>query len=231
MRVRELMSTDLEVVRPDTSYKELVERMLARNVSGLPVVDEQGSLVGIVTEADVIRKQAWGEGERHRHRALDLVDRLLSGRKPTSLDRIVGLTAGDMMSRRVVTASPDDDLRQAARTMLVYGVKRLPVVSDGRLVGLMSRADLMRYFDRPDADIAADVERTLANPLSAPEDNRIASMVHDGVVTLTGTVRHPSDAKVAAAAVWPIAGVVDVRDELVARETEPGLDNLHVPLA
>jgi CBS domain-containing protein len=207
--------------------------MLARNVSGLPMVDDQGGLVGIVTEADVIRKQAWGEGERqrHRHRALDLVDRLLSGKEPTSLHRIVGLTAGDIMSRQVVAASPDDDLRQAARTMLVYGVKRLPVVSDGRLVGLMSRADLMRYFDRPDADIAADVERTLANPLSAPEDNRIASMVHDGVVTLTGTVRHPSDAKVAAAAVWPIAGVVDVRDELVARETEPGLDNLHIPLA
>jgi CBS domain-containing protein len=233
MRVRDLMSSDLEVVRPDTSYKELVERMLARNVSGLPVVDEQGSLVGIVTEADVIRKQAWGEGERnrHHHHALDLVDRLLSGKAPTSLSRIVGLTAGDIMSRRVVTASPDDDLRQAARTMLIYGVKRLPVVSEGHLVGLMSRADLMRYFDRPDTDIAADVEQTLANPLSAPEDHRIASTVHDGVVTLTGTVRHPSDAKVGAAAVWQIAGVVDVRDELVAREAEPGLDNLHVPLA
>jgi CBS domain-containing protein len=230
MKVRDLMSSDLEVVRPETSYKELVERMLARNVSGLPVVDDEGGLVGIVTEADVIRKQAWGERERHRHRALDLVDRLLSGRDPTSLTRITGLTAGDIMSRRVVTASPDDDLRQAAKTMLIYGVKRLPVVSEGRLVGLMSRADLMRYFDRPDAEIAADVERTLADPLSAPEDHRIASAVQDGVVTLTGTVRYPSDAKVATGAVWKIAGVVDVHDELVAREDEPRLDNLHVPL-
>jgi CBS domain-containing protein len=230
MKVRDLMSSNLEVVRPETSYKELVERMLARNVSGLPVVDDEGGLVGIVTEADVIRKQAWSEREHHRHRALDLVDRLLSGKDQTSLTRIAGLTAGDIMSRRVVTASPDDDLRQAAKTMLIYGVKRLPVVSEQRLVGLMSRADLMRYFDRPDAEIAADVERTLADPLSAPEDHRIASVVHDGVVTLTGTVRHPSDAKVATGAVWKIAGVVDVHDELVAREDEPRLDNLHVPL-
>jgi CBS domain-containing protein len=231
MRVRDLMSSDLEVVRPDISYKEVVERMLARNVSGLPVVDEKGGLIGIVTEADVIRKQAWGDDERHRHRALDLVDRLLSGKDPTSFDRIVGLTAGDIMSRRVVTASPDDDLHQAARTMLVYGVKRLPVLSDGRLVGLLSRADLMRYFDRPDADIAADVERTLVNPLSAPEDHRIVSTVHDGVVTLTGTVRYPSDANVATGVLRSIEGVVDVHDELVAREAEPGLDNLRVPLA
>jgi CBS domain-containing protein len=231
MKVRDLMSTDLEVVRPETSYKEVVERMLARNVSGLPVVDEQGGLAGIVTEADVIRKQAWGEGERHRHRALDLVDRLLSGEDQTSLRRVVGLTAGDIMSCRVVTGSPDDDLHQAARTMLVYGIKRLPVVSEGRLVGLMSRADLMRYFNRPDTDIAADVERTLASPRSAPEDHGISGTVHDGVVTLSGTVLHPSDAKVATDVVCQIAGVIDVHDELVARETEPGLDNLRIPLA
>lgn len=119
---------------------------------------------------------------RHRHRALDLVDRLLSGKSPTSVQRVEGLTAGDLMSRRVVTASPDDDLRQAARTMIVYSVKRLPVVSEGHLVGLVSRADLMHYFDRPDAAIAADVDRTLASPLSAPECHRIASAVDDGVV-------------------------------------------------
>jgi CBS domain-containing protein len=230
MKVHDLMSTDLEVVRPDTSYKQVVERMLARNVSGLPVVDDQGVLVGIVTEADAIRKQAWGDGERHRHRALDFVDRLLSGKHPTSLQRVQGLTAGDIMSQPVVTASPDDDLRQAARTMLVHSVKRLPVVSEGHLVGLMSRADLMRYFDRPDAGIAADVDRTLASPLSAPEDHRINSAVRDGVVTLTGTVRYPSDARVATAVLWRIAGVVDVHDELVAREGEPGLDNLRIPL-
>src|SRR5579859_4183348 len=218
MKVRDLMSTDLEVVRPDTSYKEAVERMLARNVSGLPVVDDRGALVGIVTEADAIRKQAWGEGERHRHRALDLVDRLLSGKDATWQQRVDGLTVGDIMTRRVVTASPDDDVRQAARTMLVYSIKRLPVVSEGHLVGLMSRADLMRTFDRPDTDIAADVDRTLASPLSAPEDHGIAGAVHDGVVTLTGTVRYPSDIKVATGVVSRIAGVVDVHNELVARE-------------
>ncbi len=68
--------------------------------------------------------------------------------------------------------------------MLVNSVKRLPVVSDGHLVGLVSRADLMRYFDRPDADIADDVQRTLASPLSAPDDHHIVSAVHDGEVTL-----------------------------------------------
>jgi CBS domain-containing protein len=231
MRVRDLMSTDLEVVRADACYKEVVARMLARNVSGLPVVDEYGGLVGIVTEADAIRKQAWGGEERHRHRALDLVDRVLSSKDATSVRRIEGLTAGEIMTRQVITVSPDDDLRQAARTMLVHGVKRLPVVSGGDLVGLVSRADLMRYFDRSDSDVAADVERTLANPLRAPEDHRIVSSVHDGVVTLTGTVRYPSDAKVVTGVLWRVPGVVDVHDELVAREAETGFDNLHVPLA
>lgn len=230
MNVGDVMSVDLEVVRADTSYKDVVRRMLARNVSGLPVVDDNGGLVGIVTEADAIRQQAWGDRDQHRHRALDLVDRLLSGQHPPPLQHAGGLTAGDLMTRRVVTASPEDDLRQAARTMLVNSVKRLPVVSDGHLVGMVSRADLMRCFDRPDEAIADEVDRTLASPLSAPDDHRIVSAVHDGVVTLTGSVRHPSDAKVAAGLVGRIPGVAAVHDELVAREAEPGLDNLHVPL-
>jgi hypothetical protein len=179
----------------------------------------------IVTESDVIRKQAWGE---QGHRGLRWLGHMLEGRGHT-LGRVEGLTANEVMTRRVVTASPDDDLRQAARTMLVYGVKRLPVVSEGHLVGLVSRADLMRYFDRPDADIASAVERTLADPLSALEDHRIVCAVRDGVVTLTGTVRHPSDAKVAAGSLWRIPGVVDVHDELVAQEAEPRFGNAHLP--
>jgi CBS-domain-containing membrane protein len=77
MQVQELMSTDLEVAKPDTAYKEIILRMLARNVSGLPVVDDQGSLAGIVTKSDVIRKQAWGE---QGHRGLRWLDHMLEGR-------------------------------------------------------------------------------------------------------------------------------------------------------
>jgi CBS domain-containing protein len=227
VKLREVMSTDLEVIGPGASYKDAVEAMLHRGVSGLPVLDAEGSLVGIVTEADLVRRQSLAH--RHRHRALNLVAHLLAGADPYVVRRTEGLTVGDIMSQPVVTASPDDDLRAVARLMLRRKVKRVPVVEHGRVVGLVSRADLLRVFDRTDADVSAAVTAALADPLVAPEDHDITVEVHDGVVSLTGTVRHPTDAALAVSVARRVSGVVDVQNDLT-RKPEPGLDNLDVPL-
>jgi CBS-domain-containing membrane protein len=125
------------------------------------------------------------------------------------------------MTADVTTAAPDDDLRTAARTILEAHHKRLPVVEHGRVVGVVSRHDLIKPFGRADADIAADVERILTSPLLAPEDHQCRAAVQAGVVTLTGATRWPSDARVLVSMIDGVPGVVEVVDELVAREREP----------
>jgi CBS domain-containing protein len=228
VKVREVMSTDLEVIGPDASYKDAVAAMLHRGVSGLPVVDRQNVLVGIVTEADLIRRQ--GFAHQHRHRALSLLGHLLAGADPYIVRRTEGLTVADVMTQPVVRASPDDDVRAVARLMVRRGVKRLPVVEDGHVVGLVARPDLLRLFDRPDAELAASVTATLADPLVGPEHQQIAVDVRDGVVSLSGSVLHPSDISVATAIAGAMPGVIDVTTSLSAREPEPGLDNLDIRL-
>jgi CBS domain-containing protein len=228
VKVREVMSTDLEVIGPEASYKDAVTAMLHRGVSGLPVLDRQHVLVGIVTEADLIRRQ--GFAHQHRHRALSLLAHLLAGADPYVVRRTEGLTVADVMTQPVVTASPDDDVRTVARLMVRRGVKRVPVVEDGHVVGLVARPDLLRLFDRPDAELAASLKAALDDPLVAPERHAIAVNVRDGVVSLSGSVLHPSDIAVATAIARAVPGVIDVATSLTAREPEPGLDNLDIRL-
>jgi CBS domain-containing protein len=211
------MSTRLVTAHPADPLKELAARMVEAGVSALPVVDD-GRLVGIVTEADVITKEAYGGPRR---RALALVVDYFAGRDPQWVRKAAGWTAADVMTRQVVTAAPDEDVRLAARRMLEAGVKRLVVVEGGRPVGIVSRRDLMRIFVRPDAEVAADVVAVLRDVRRVPEDIDVTAEVEDGRVRLRGTVRHPSDANVVAHAVADVPGVIGVESHLVAREPEP----------
>ena len=140
MRVRDVMTTDVVTVGPEATYGETVDRLLAHDVSGLPVTDHAGTLLGIVTEADLVSREAYGS---QRRRALGLVVDYLRGHDPAWVRRASGATARELMTPVVTTASPDDDLRTAARRMLERGHKRLPVVAAGRLVGIVSRRDLL----------------------------------------------------------------------------------------
>jgi len=229
MKVRDVMSTSVHTATEDTPYKELLERMLEDQISGLPVVDRNGFVAGIVTEADLIRKLAFA-GDRDRHAVLTFLSRLLTGQDPVSVLRVEGITASEIMSQPVFSVAPDDEVDHAARVMLAHQVKRLVVLDNGRLVGLVARRDLMRVFHLPDPDIAAAVELRLRDPLSAPDDHHVAAKVEAGVVKLTGTVLHPSDLAIVSSLARSVAGVVGVRTEVTARKPEPGLDNLDVPL-
>ena len=230
MKVCDVMTTSLEVGHPDTPFKELVERMLERDISGLPIVDGDGALVGIVTEADLISKPALA-APSGRQRALRFVAHLLSGQDPVSVRRAEGLTAREIMSQPVLTVHPDDDLAHAARIMLARHVKRLPVTVDGRLVGLLARPDIMRSFARPDEDIAAEVGSILADGLRVPETHRVKSEVADGVVTLTGTVQYPSDEELVVRVIGRVIGVVGVRSSIAARLPEPRVEGIHYPIS
>jgi CBS domain-containing protein len=220
VEIRDIMSTPVVTVGPDATFDEIVELLLTNSVSGLPVVDEDGHLLGIVTEADLVSNQAYGY---RRRRALALVVDHLRGRDPQWVRKSSGRVARELMSNVLSVVTPDEEVAAAARRMLEDGHKRLPVVEDGRLVGIVARMDLLRPYFRRDVEIAADVSLLLADPLRIPEDHQIRAQVDNGVVTLLGSVRIPSDALLAESMVARIAGVVAVDNDLEAREPAPDL--------
>lgn len=149
VHVRDVMTTDLVTVGVDSTYDEMVDRLLAHDISGLPVVDADGALLGLVTDADLVSREAYGPG---RHRPSAVVADRRRDRDPAWVRKAAGTTAGEIMTRAVTTASPDDELRVAARRLLESGYRRLPVVAtDGRLVGVVSRRDVLAlaYIDKP----------------------------------------------------------------------------------
>lgn len=206
MKIKDVMTTEVLTVREDTPFKDVVELLVEHRVSGVPVVDAGGHLKGLVTEADLVSKEAFDL--RHR-RPLAAIAELISGAALWS-GKASGLTAGEIMTERVVVVEPGDDVRTAARRMLDMGVKRLPVVEHSRLVGIVSRQDLLRIFHRSDADIAAELEVKLANPLYAPEDHSVTALVTDGVVILTGRVTFAGEIPVVVGLASDVAGVVHI---------------------
>ena len=218
MTVSEIMSAPVVTVTPDATFKDALELLVDREISGLPVVTDGDHLVGIVTEADLIPKEAY---QRSRRRALDVLAELVRG-GPSLWAKREAATVEQLMTRRPHVAVDDEDVRSVARRMVEYEVKRLPVVDAfGRLVGIVSRRDVLTTFRRPDTDIAAEIRQRLASPRWSPEDAKVEVAVEAGVVTLTGAVRHAMDRAVIEGAAWSVAGVVDVHTDLAAQEPDP----------
>lgn len=205
--VGDVMTRDVATVTPQTSYREIVDRLVGRAVSAVPVVDPHGRVVGVVSEADLLHKvEAMGDPR----------DRRVILRIPRhDAAKAQGLTAADLMTMPPVTVWPETSVVAAARRLESRKVKRMPVVDDdGRLVGIVSRRDLLRMHTRPDAQIRADIVdgvlvRTLwIDPLSVEVD------VVDGVVTVTGKVESRSVARLLVELAGEVAGVVEVADRL-----------------
>jgi CBS domain-containing protein len=218
MKVADIMTTDVVSVAPDTPFKEVVERLVRAGVSSLPVVDTQGKLIGLITEADLISKEAY---DGHRHRALALLADVLAARDHHWLAKAAGSVAADMMTKKVTVCGSGDDVRSVARRMLERGVKRMPVVEAGALVGMVSRHDVLKMFDRPDDAIADDLRHVLSDHVNMPEDAHVRFAVDQGVVTLTGEVRYGWDEAIVVSLVRAVAGVLEVVSHLHHREPNP----------
>ena len=223
MKVRDVMTVPVVTVHRDTTFRELVHQLLAHDISGLPVVDDDQRVIGIVTEADLVSKEAYGY---RRRRPLGLLADFLAGHDPQWVRKASGRTAGDLMTTAPATAAPDEAVTTAARRMLEGGHKRLPVVVDGRVVGIVTRHDLLRPFQRSDGEIATAVNELLADPVRVPETHRVRPIVAAGVVTLTGDVQWPRDIALFEAVIARVPGVVAVESRLVAREPEPTVQGL-----
>ena len=220
MRVADVMSAPAITVTAAAPLKRIILTLLEHEISAVPVVDETTArLVGIVTEADLLCRPAYGSGH---DTPLQLILARLGGDDPQWLRKADGLTAGDVMTHLVESVRPHTDLHVAARKMLEHRVKRLVVTDDDdRVVGIVSRRDILGTYAPPDEDIAAATAAVLTDVRWVPETIEVDANVSGGVVTLEGSVLHPSDRRVVDYAVRSVPGVIDVVDHLAARESEP----------
>ena len=203
---------------PDTPYKDVVERLVESGISGLPVIEGDRRLVGIVTEADLVSKAAYG-GKRRR--ALAVLADVVSARPHHWATKGLGSVAADVMTTDVVTCAPDDDMRVVAWRMLGAASNACPSCKDGAVVGIVSRQDLLRMFARNDHAIAADVTHVLTTDANRLDDAHVLSSVRNGIVTLTGDVRYAWDVPIVAAMAKNVAGVIDVVNDVHNREPNP----------
>jgi CBS domain-containing protein len=204
--VEDVMTKSVVVVSEEAPFKEIARLLEEYRVSALPVVDLAGCLVGIVSEGDLLLKEEHTsdtEGERlfesrrHRHER----------------GKAEGVTAADVMTSPVLTVEPTASLARAAGLMHHKNVKRLPVVDpDGKILGIVSRGDLLKVFLRLDEEIRRDVVQAVTRMTMEPA--RVRVEVQDGVVTLEGQVERASLVAVLVGLVRAVDGVISVKNRL-----------------
>lgn len=189
-----MMNTDVIAVAPETATRDAARLMYRNRVSGLPVVDPQDHLIGIITEADFLRIElARADGS--------LVE---------SYERV-----GDVMTSDVVTINAETDLTEAARVMCAEDLKRLPVIgSDGRLIGIISRADIVALFTRPDDVIEDEIREDLIRRVLFVDPDAVDVRVHEGVVTFVGEIGTRTEARLIEELARRLDGVVRVDNQL-----------------
>jgi CBS domain-containing protein len=215
--VGDVMTRNVVSIGPQASYFEIRAAMLKHDVGGLPVVGTDGVLLGMVTEADLIAKEAFRAKQYGRTR---LLLARIRGRDTSWLAKAQGRVAADLMTAEVDTVAPEADLYAVARMMLQRRHKRLPVLAGGRLVGIVARHDLLRPFERTDTELTVDVELVLAGP-DMPTELDVLFEVEDGVVRLWGSARVTGDISRVIDAVARFPGVVAVVTQLVPRDPNP----------
>ena len=204
--VSDVMTHTVAAIGRKANFKEIVQLMEQWKVSALPVLEGEGRVIGVVSEADLLPKEEFRDSDPDRSTQL---------RRLSDLAKAGAVTAEDLMTAPAVTVQANATLAQAARTMARAKVKRLPVVDDmGLLEGVVSRGDLLKVFLRDDEDIAEEVRREVVSYLFRAPLSPVRVQVHDGVVTLAGRVRDTSLVPVAARLVRAVEGVVDVEFEL-----------------
>jgi CBS domain-containing protein len=183
MNLVELMQRHVVTAPPGTSLKDAARLLVENHVSGLPVIDEAGGVLGVLSEADIIVAEAGG-----RHTLV-----------------------GEVMTTPAITIQSDRLVVDAAKLMAVDGVNRLPVVEHGKLVGIITRGDLVRAFVRSDTEIAAEIRNDEAVRRFWLDPHRIRIEVTEGAVTLSGALDSGADLDLLCGYVRRVPGVLSVR--------------------
>lgn len=208
MLAQDIMTTRVITVTPGTPLRDAVQLMLEHRISGLPVVGDSGRLVGIVTEADLLLKEAKPHPQppvlEWFGRSLWLERWLSSARKAE------GQTVGDVMTHNVVTADEHTPVEELAARMIRFRVNRLPIVRDGAVVGIVTRADILKVFMRSDETLSAQC-RSLVTEFLLPWEE-VGIHVDRGVVHVRGRVSSPGRRNELLQRLWSVDGVIAVDD-------------------
>ena len=206
--VKEVMTSRVIWITKDAPYKEMAARLRENRVGAFPVLDDEGKVIGVVSEADLLTKEALAGG-------YDGMPGMITGvlcRKEQGKAR--GITAADLMTRPAVTISADAAVENAAKLMYKSKIKRLPVVdAAGHLTGIISRADVLSVFDRSDDEVRSEITDCLLDEFLV-DPAALAVTVKDSVVTLTGVPENNELGHQIVQRVRHIPGVVAVRDRL-----------------
>ena len=210
MKVSDLMETSVITVDRDAPLKNVARILTEFGISGLPVVDEGGAVVGVVSKTDILFKEVRAEGRGGR--LLEAVSRSRrSGRKKAEAE-----TAGEAMTSPAITTSSDASVADAARLMLTRAVNRLPVTDNGRLVGIVTRVDVVRVFTRSDEEIAGEVNAILTDRFGLLP-RAVITDVSEGRVTVAGQVESSETATLLEETLRTLPGVVSVNAALTWR--------------
>ena len=209
MKVRELMTEQVVSVPPETTLREAAALLVEHGISGLPVV--RGSeVVGVLSEGDVVAKVSAGTSEHANLLAWlfepDVGDRKVSAR-----------TVAEAMTAPALTIDAGRPIYEAARRMVSEGVNRLPVLANGKLVGILTRADIVRAFARADQELAREIADDILRRTFWVEPGSVTVTVDQGRVSLRGEVETEADVEMLPIFVSRVPGVVSVQAELRAR--------------
>jgi CBS-domain-containing membrane protein len=221
-KVKDVMTTEVVAVRKGATFKEMATRLRQHRVSAFPVIDENRRVIGVVSEADLLAKEA--VADEHVRLPAPLTGIL----HHNEYKKAEGLTAGDLMTHPAVTIRPEDSVEYAARLMYTLQVKRLPVVdAGGYLVGIVSRADLLTVFDRTDEEIHSEVVNDIILREFLIDPAVFTVSVADGVVTIRGNPETADLGHNLVTRIRHVQGVVAVDDKLAYPPSEHEIAGLY----
>ena len=211
-KVRDVMTTRVVAVRKNATFKEMAALLTEYRVSAFPVLDDEGKVIGVVSEADLLSKEALVADMGSQAAWLG---RIAGSPYHDEFAKAAAVTAADLMTKPPVVVTPDEPVTSAARLMYHGRVKRLPVVGEkGQLIGIISRADVLSVYSRPDEEIRQEITKNvILNEFFAGPD-RFVVTVKDGIVTLEGYPESAAKGRDIVAEAWHVEGVVSLRDRL-----------------
>jgi CBS domain-containing protein len=222
MKARDIMVSPVITVKPHDSVKDVALLFLKRGISGAPVVDARGAIVGIISEGDLIYRSEIGTVRPHPYWFIQL-----AGKEILAADYVKACsrTVSDVMTRNVITAFPDATLNEIASTLEKNSIKRVPIIENGQVVGIVSRSNLVQAIASAKTDsepTASDV--TIRASLFSHLDRQpwsdtanLNAIIRDGIVELWGSVGSDAEKRATRIATESISGVRGVIDHLLVK--------------
>lgn len=225
MKARDVMAFPVITVKPNSSIEEVAKTFVQGRISGAPVVDDDGKLVGVISEGDLMYRSEIGTVRPHPYWFLEF-----AGKEHLAAEYVKARArkAADVMTRKVITASPDSSLNEIAALLENSSIKRVPVVENGELVGIVSRANLIQALASAPAHLDITPSDTIIRTALLwhlaeqrwADASRLNVIVHDGLVELWGAVNSDAEKQAIRVAAESMAGVRAVIDHLIVEPRE-----------